>query len=95
MGASATYPAELNTPSIRPRRARRGVDGILDGGFVGDVARDRDRALELVRHLRRTLLHQVDDCDASTLGGVGAGDGRADPGPAPGRKQHLSVEACF
>ena len=76
-----------------PQSAQRGVDGILDGGFVGDVARDRDRALELVRHLCRTLLRQVGDRDPSALGGVRSGDGRADPGSAPGREQHLSVEA--
>ena len=75
-----------------PEIAQRAVDGLLDSGFVGDVAGDPDRPLELACHLRRTLLRQVHDRDPTAFGGVRPCHGRADPRSAAGREQHLCSE---
>jgi hypothetical protein len=67
-------------------------DRLLDGGLVGDVARERDRPVEPGRDGLGALAIEVDHRHPAFLGGEAAGGRRREAGAAAGGEQDLAGE---
>jgi hypothetical protein len=73
--------------------AGRGLDGARDAVGIGDIGRDRDRAIagEMRALLARRRI-DLGDRDAGALAGEQDRGGAADPGARAGDQRHLAFE---